>query len=277
MGQVTAYLGDTVPAGGRAPDDGAVPAIEATGLVKRFGATTAVAGVDLLVPQGGVHGLLGPDGAGKTTTIRMLAALITPDGGRARVFGSDVVCDPDAVRARVALTGRSASLDEDLTGADNLLLLARLLGWSRAAARQRADQLLSAFGLTEAAGTQVKRYSGGMRRRVDIAASIVVRPDLLLLDEPTTGLDLPSRDQVWDVVRALVRGGTTVLLATRHPDEADRLADRVSVLDAGRVVAEGTPSRSRRRWGRARCTCGCSARRAAAPPAGCWCGCPACR
>ncbi len=277
MGQVTAYLGDTVPAGGRAPDDGAVPAIEATGLVKRFGATTAVAGVDLLVPQGGVHGLLGPDGAGKTTTIRMLATLITPDGGRARVFGSDVVRDPDAVRARVALTGRSASLDEDLTGADNLLLLARLLGWSRAAARQRADQLLSAFGLTEAAGTQVKRYSGGMRRRVDIAASIVVRPDLLLLDEPTTGLDPRSRDQVWDVVRALVRGGTTVLLATRHPDEADRLADRVSVLDAGRVVAEGTPSRSRRRWGRARCPCGCSTGPAAALPAGCWCGCPACR
>ncbi len=241
MGQVTAYLGDTVPAGGQAPGGGDVPAIEATGLVKRFGSTTAVAGVDLLIPQGGVHGFLGPNGAGKTTTIRMLATLVPPDGGQARVFGHDVVRDADAVRARVSLTGQFASLDEDLSGAENLLLLARLLGYSRAAARSRADQLLSAFGLTEAAGKQVKQYSGGMRRRVDIAASIVVRPDLVFLDEPTTGLDPRSRNQVWDVVRALVRGGTTVLLTTQYLDEADQLADRISVIDAGRVIAEGTP------------------------------------
>ncbi|HJX42073.1 MAG TPA: ATP-binding cassette domain-containing protein [Geodermatophilus sp.] len=239
---MTAYVGDTVPTGGRAPGDGDVPAIEATALVKRFGATTAVAGVDLLIPQGGVHGFLGPNGAGKTTTIRMLATLIPPDGGQARVFGHDVVREADAVRSRVSLTGQFASLDEDLSGAENLLLLARLLGYSRAAARQRTDQLLSAFGLTEAAGKQVKQYSGGMRRRVDIAASIVVRPDLIFLDEPTTGLDPRSRNQVWDVVRALVRGGTTVLLTTQYLDEADQLADRISVIDAGRVIAEGTPS-----------------------------------
>ncbi len=242
---MTAHLGDTVPAGERADGNGDVPAVEAVGLVKRSGSTTAVAGVDLLVPQGGVHGLLGIDGAGKTTTLRMLAAVVPPDGGRARVLGHDVVREPGAVRARVGLTGRFASLDEELTGAENLLLLARLLGYSRAAARQRTDQLLSAFGLTGAAGTQVGRYSGGMRRRADIAASIVVRPDVVLLDEPTTGLDPCSRDQVWDVVRALVRGGTTVLLATRHLDEADQLADRVSVLDAGRVVAEGSPTQLR--------------------------------
>jgi ABC-2 type transport system ATP-binding protein len=243
VGRVTAYVGDTVPTGGRAPGDGDVPAIEATALVKRFGTTTAVAGVDLCIPQGGVHGFLGPNGAGKTTTIRMLATLIPPDGGQARVFGHDVVREADAVRARVSLTGQFASLDEDLSGAENLLLLARLLGYSRAAARQRTDQLLSAFGLTEAAGRQVKHYSGGMRRRVDIAAGIVVRPDLVFLDEPTTGLDPRSRNQVWDVVRALVCGGTTVLLTTQYLDEADQLADRISVIDAGRVIAEGTPGR----------------------------------
>jgi daunorubicin/doxorubicin transport system ATP-binding protein len=241
---VTAHVGDAVPAGGRTPGgDGDVLAIEAVGLVKRFGGTTAVAGLDLQIARGGVHGLLGLDGAGKTTTIRMLATLLRPDGGSARVFGHDVVADADAVRARVGLTGSFTALDEMLSGAENLLLLARLLGYSRAAARQRTDQLLSAFGLTEAAGRPVESYSGGMRRRIDIAASIVVRPDLIFLDEPTTGLDPRSRTQVWDVIRALVRGGTTVLLATRHLDEADRLADRISVIDAGRVVAEGTPGR----------------------------------
>ncbi|MGY1786066.1 ATP-binding cassette domain-containing protein [Geodermatophilus sp. SYSU D00698] len=238
---MTAYVGDAAPVGGRAPGSDGVPAIEAVGLVKRFGTTTAVAGVDLLIPRGGVHGFLGPNGAGKTTTIRMLATLLPPDGGTARVFGHDVVTDADAVRGRVSLTGQFASLDEVLSGAENLLLLARLLGYSRAAARQRTDQLLSAFGLTEAAGKQVKNYSGGMRRRIDIAASIVVRPDLIFLDEPTTGLDPRSRNQVWDVVRALVRGGTTVLLTTQYLDEADQLADRISVIDAGRVIAEGTP------------------------------------
>ncbi|MBM7808365.1 ABC-2 type transport system ATP-binding protein [Geodermatophilus bullaregiensis] len=242
---MTADIGDAVAAGRdeREPGDTAALAIETEGLVKHFGSTRAVDGVDLRIPVGGVHGFLGPNGAGKTTTIRVLATLLRPDGGTARVFGHDVVTEADAVRARVSLTGQFASLDEDLSGAENLLLLARLLGYSRAAARQRTDQLLSAFGLTEAAGKQVKQYSGGMRRRIDIAASIVVRPDLIFLDEPTTGLDPRSRNQVWDVVRALVRGGTTVLLTTQYLDEADQLADRISVIDAGRVIAEGTPSR----------------------------------
>ncbi|MEX5718274.1 ATP-binding cassette domain-containing protein [Geodermatophilus maliterrae] len=240
---MTADIGDAVAAGRdeRGSGDAAALAIETQGLVKHFGSTRAVDGVDLRIPVGGVHGFLGPNGAGKTTTIRVLATLLRPDGGTARVFGHDVVTEADAVRARVSLTGQFASLDEDLTGAENLLLLARLLGYSRAAARQRADQLLSAFGLGEAAGKQVKQYSGGMRRRIDIAASIVVRPDLIFLDEPTTGLDPRSRNQVWDVVRALVRGGTTVLLTTQYLDEADQLADRISVIDAGRVIAEGTP------------------------------------
>jgi ABC-2 type transport system ATP-binding protein len=226
----------------RGPGDaGDGPAIETEGLVKRFGATRAVDGVDLVIPRGGVHGFLGPNGAGKTTTIRMLATLIRPDEGTARVFGSDVVHEADAVRARVSLTGQFASLDEDLTGDENLRLLARLLGYPRAEGRARAEQLLDAFGLSDAADKQVKKYSGGMRRRIDIAASIVVRPDLIFLDEPTTGLDPRSRNQVWEVIRALVRGGTTVLLTTQYLDEADQLADRISVIDAGRVVAEGTP------------------------------------
>ncbi|WP_448638711.1 ATP-binding cassette domain-containing protein [Geodermatophilus sp. URMC 63] len=240
---MTADIGDVVAAGTdqQGPGDRSPLAIETEGLVKLFGSTRAVDGVDLRIPVGGVHGFLGPNGAGKTTTIRVLATLLRPDGGTARVFGHDVVTEADAVRARVSLTGQFASLDEDLSGAENLLLLARLLGYSRAAARQRTDQLLSAFGLTGAAGKQVKQYSGGMRRRIDIAASIVVRPDLVFLDEPTTGLDPRSRNQVWDVVRALVRGGTTVLLTTQYLDEADQLADRISVIDTGRVIAEGTP------------------------------------
>ncbi|MFW3169599.1 ATP-binding cassette domain-containing protein [Geodermatophilus sp. CPCC 206100] len=240
---MAAYVGDAVPAQRQGPDDGSRGelAIETEGLVKHFGTTRAVDGVDLRIPRGGVHGFLGPNGAGKTTTIRVLATLLRPDAGTARVFGHDVVTEADAVRARVSLTGQFASLDEDLSGAENLQLLARLLGYSRPAARQRTEQLLAAFGLGEAAGKQVKHYSGGMRRRIDIAASIVVRPDLIFLDEPTTGLDPRSRNQVWDVVRALVRGGTTVLLTTQYLDEADQLADRISVIDSGRVIAEGTP------------------------------------
>ncbi|MEU5462838.1 ATP-binding cassette domain-containing protein [Streptomyces althioticus] len=216
------------------------PAIETAGLVKTFGETRAVDGVDLTVPTGTVYGVLGPNGAGKTTTVKMLATLLRPDGGEARVFGHDVVRDADAVRSRVSLTGQYASVDEDLTGTENLILLARLLGHRKAAARERAAQLLEAFGLTEAAGKQVKQYSGGMRRRIDIAASILNTPDLLFLDEPTTGLDPRSRNQVWDIVRAVVAQGTTVLLTTQYLDEADQLASRIAVIDKGRVIAEGT-------------------------------------
>ena len=216
-------------------------AIEAEGLVKAFGETRAVDGVDLSVPRGAVYGVLGPNGAGKTTTIRMLATLLRPDGGSASVLGHDIVEEADAVRGLVTLTGQLASVDEDLTGRENLLLLARLLGFRRGAARARADELLEAFGLAEAAGRQVKHYSGGMRRRLDIAASIVVTPELMFLDEPTTGLDPRSRNQVWDIVRALVAQGTTVLLCTQYLDEADQLAARIAVIDHGRVIAEGTP------------------------------------
>ncbi|MFC8699559.1 ATP-binding cassette domain-containing protein [Streptomyces parvus] len=215
-------------------------AIETTGLVKVFGDNRAVDGIDLAVPTGTVYGVLGPNGAGKTTAVRMLATLLRPDGGSARVFGKDVVKDADAVRSRVSLTGQYASVDEDLTGMENLVLLARLLGHSKPAARNRADQLLDGFGLSEAAGKQVKNYSGGMRRRIDIAASILNTPDLLFLDEPTTGLDPRSRNQVWDIVRAVVTHGTTVLLTTQYLDEADQLASRIAVIDHGKVIAEGT-------------------------------------
>ncbi|MBG0853835.1 ATP-binding cassette domain-containing protein [Streptomyces spinoverrucosus] len=215
-------------------------AIETAGLVKTFGETRAVDGVDLAVPTGTVYGVLGPNGAGKTTTVKMLATLLRPDGGEAHVFGHDVVREADEVRGRVSLTGQYASVDEDLTGTENLVLLGRLLGHHKKAARERAAQLLEAFGLTEAAGKQVKNYSGGMRRRIDIAASILNTPDLLFLDEPTTGLDPRSRNQVWDIVRAVVSQGTTVLLTTQYLDEADQLASRIAVIDRGKVIAEGT-------------------------------------
>ncbi|WP_217222038.1 ATP-binding cassette domain-containing protein [Streptomyces anulatus] len=215
-------------------------AIETTGLVKVFGDNRAVDGIDLAVPTGTVYGVLGPNGAGKTTAVRMLATLLRPDGGTARVFGKDVVKEADAVRSRVSLTGQYASVDEDLTGMENLVLLARLLGHSKPAARDRAAQLLEGFGLSEAAGKQVKNYSGGMRRRIDIAASILNTPDVLFLDEPTTGLDPRSRNQVWDIVRAVVAHGTTVLLTTQYLDEADQLASRIAVIDHGKVIAEGT-------------------------------------
>ncbi|MEV2257893.1 ATP-binding cassette domain-containing protein [Streptomyces anulatus] len=215
-------------------------AIETTGLVKVFGDNRAVDGIDLAVPTGTVYGVLGPNGAGKTTAVRMLATLLRPDGGTARVFGKDVVKEADAVRSRVSLTGQYASVDEDLTGVENLVLLARLLGHSKPAARDRAAQLLEGFGLSEAAGRQVKNYSGGMRRRIDIAASILNTPDVLFLDEPTTGLDPRSRNQVWDIVRAVVAHGTTVLLTTQYLDEADQLASRIAVIDHGKVIAEGT-------------------------------------
>jgi ABC-2 type transport system ATP-binding protein len=216
-------------------------AIEASGLVKTFGEVRAVDGVDLGVRRGSVYGVLGPNGAGKTTTIRMLATLIAPDAGSARVLGHDIVSEGDAVRGVVSLTGQLASVDEELTGRENLVLLARLLGFSRARAKARASELLDAFGLADAAGRLVKHYSGGMRRRLDIAASIVVTPQVMFLDEPTTGLDPRSRNQVWDIVRALVAEGTTILLCTQYLDEADQLADRIAVIDHGRVIAEGTP------------------------------------
>jgi ABC-2 type transport system ATP-binding protein len=215
-------------------------AIEASGLVKTFGKTRALDGIDLAVPAGTVYGLLGPNGAGKTTAVRVLATLLRPTGGEARVFGHDVVREADAVRGKVSLTGQYASVDEDLTGMENLTLLGRLLGHARPAARDRAAQLLAAFGLTEAADRQVKKYSGGMRRRLDIAASILNTPELLFLDEPTSGLDPRSRSQVWEIVRAVVAHGTTVLLTTQYLDEADRLAGRIAVVDHGKVIAEGT-------------------------------------
>src|SRR4051794_40888753 len=197
-------------------------AIEATGLEKSFGPTRAVAGVDLAVPEGAIYGVLGPNGAGKTTVIRMLATLLAPDAGSARVLGHDIRTEGDVVRGLVSLTGQLASVDEELTGRENLVLLGRLLGLSRSATRARADELLDAFGIAEAAGRLVKRYSGGMRRRLDIAASIVVTPRLMFLDEPTTGLDPRSRNQVWAIARALQAGGTTILLCTQYLEEADR-------------------------------------------------------
>ena len=216
-------------------------AIETSGLVKVFGEKRAVDGIDLAVPVGAVYGVLGPNGAGKTTAVKTLATLLRPDGGEARVFGHDVLGEADAVRSRVSLTGQYASVDEDLTGTENLVLLARLLGHTKPAAKNRAGQLLDAFGLADAADRQVKNYSGGMRRRIDIAASILNTPDLLFLDEPTTGLDPRSRNQVWDIVRAVVAQGTTVLLTTQYLEEADQLASRIAVIDNGRVIAEGTP------------------------------------
>ena len=216
-------------------------AIEATGLVKTFGEVRAVDGVDLAVRTGSVYGVLGPNGAGKTTTIRMLATLLRPDAGEARVLGHDIVRDADEVRAEVSLTGQLASVDEDLSGRENLILIGRLLGLKRVDAKARAAELLDAFGIAEAATRLVKHYSGGMRRRLDIAASIVVTPKLMFLDEPTTGLDPRSRNQVWDIIRALQAEGTTILLCTQYLEEADQLADGIAVIDHGKVIAEGTP------------------------------------
>jgi ABC-2 type transport system ATP-binding protein len=215
-------------------------AIETSGLIKTFGATRALDGVDLQIRKGSVYGLLGPNGAGKTTTIRILATLLKPDAGTASVLGHDVVREAGKVREKVSLTGQYASVDEDLTGYENMVLVGRLLGLSWRGARQRASELLEAFGLIEAAGRQVQTYSGGMRRRIDIAASLVAIPEVLFLDEPTTGLDPRSRNQVWELVRRISSEGTTVLLTTQYLDEADRLAERLAVVDHGKVIAEGT-------------------------------------
>ncbi|RBY78034.1 daunorubicin/doxorubicin resistance ABC transporter ATP-binding protein DrrA [Blastococcus sp. TF02-09] len=215
-------------------------AIVVEGLVKRFGATTALDGVDLTVTEGSVLGLLGPNGAGKTTVVRILTTLLVADGGRAEVAGLDVARDADAVRAAIGLTGQYAAVDEYLTGFENLEMVGRLYRLSRAEARTRAGELLERFDLTGAAARPAKTYSGGMRRRLDIAASLINRPRVLFLDEPTTGLDPRSRLAMWDFIAELADGGTTILLTTQYLEEADRLADRMVVIDRGRVIARGT-------------------------------------
>src|SRR5579863_7802172 len=218
------------------------PAIEAEGLVKHYGKTKALDGLDLTVGQRTVYGLLGPNGAGKTTAVRVLATLLRPDGGRARVDGHDVVAEAAVVRRIIGLTGQYAALDEYLTGRSNLVMIGRLSRLTTRAATRRADELLERFGLAEAATRAVKTYSGGMRRRLDLAASLIGHPSVLFLDEPTTGLDPTARALMWDIVRELVADGTTLLLTTQYLDEADQLADRIAVIDGGKVIAEGTPS-----------------------------------
>jgi oleandomycin transport system ATP-binding protein len=215
-------------------------AITARGLTKRFGATTAVDGIDLTIPEGTVFGLLGPNGAGKTTIVSMLATLTEPDAGQASVLGYDVTKQAHQVRQLIGLTGQYASLDETLTGTENLVLIGRLIGLPRKDAKERAAQLLRKFHLTSAAARAVKTYSGGMRRRLDLAASLVSVPQVLFLDEPTTGLDPRSRNDLWDIVRELVKDGVTVLLTTQYLEEADQLADQIAVIDQGRVIAQGT-------------------------------------
>ncbi|WP_306207431.1 ATP-binding cassette domain-containing protein [Actinoplanes sp. RD1] len=217
------------------------PIIEAEGLVKRFGSTQALRGVDLAVPRGTVLGVLGPNGAGKTTTVNILSTLLAPDGGRARIGGFDVVKDAAKVRRTIGLTGQYASVDEDLTGRQNLELFGTLLDLGRQGARRRAAELLEWFDLTDAADRMAKTYSGGMRRRLDLAASLVGSPEVIFLDEPTTGLDPAKREEMWDVVRMLVAGGSTVLLTTQYLEEADALADAITVIDHGRVIAHDTP------------------------------------
>ncbi|MEV0331464.1 ATP-binding cassette domain-containing protein [Nocardia sp. NPDC050717] len=215
-------------------------AVEANDLVKVFGKQRAVDGVSLAVPRGSVYGVLGPNGAGKTTTIKMLATLLRPDGGSARIFGNDVVERPNAVRSLIGVTGQYASVDEMLTATENLIIFGRLLGLSRPDARRKAVELLAEFDLAEAANKPLKNFSGGMRRRLDLAASLISTPPLLFLDEPTTGLDPRTRAQMWDTIRRLVTEGATVLLTTQYLDEADQLADRIAVIDHGRVIADGT-------------------------------------
>ncbi len=215
--------------------------VSATGLVKTFGGLRAVDGIDLEVRQGEIFGVLGPNGAGKTTMLRMLATLLPIDAGQARVFGVDVTTEPHRVRQLVGVTGQYASVDEDLTATENLWLFGRLQGLRSADARATARGLLSQFGLEEAANRPISQFSGGMRRRLDLAASLITRPPLIFLDEPTTGLDPRTRGQMWDTIRGLVADGCTIMLTTQYLDEADQLADRVAVIDHGRKVAEGTP------------------------------------
>jgi len=225
---------------GQPPVIVAASAISARGLVKTFGDLCAVDGIDLEVPRGMIFAILGPNGAGKTTLMRMLATLARPDSGSATVMGHDLLASPHEVRASIAMTGQFASLDEDLTGRENLILLARLWGFRGRAAKERADDLLAAFDLADAATRQVKNYSGGMRRRLDIAASLVVTPGVLFLDEPTTGLDPKARKDVWRMIRGLADSGVTILLTTQYLEEADQLAARIAVIDHGKKIAEGT-------------------------------------
>ncbi|MGA4841724.1 ATP-binding cassette domain-containing protein [Streptomyces sp. G45] len=227
-------------------------AIQAEGLRKRYEQTEALGGVDLTVPYGTVLGLLGPNGAGKTTTVRMLATLLEPDGGHAEVAGFDVVRQPREVRRRIGLAGQYAAVDEHLTGRENLVLIGTLLHLGRRAARERAEDLLARFDLTRAADRPARTYSGGMRRRLDLAACLVATPSVLFLDEPTTGLDPVSRMALWTVVRELVADGVTVLLTTQYLEEADFLADRITVVDSGRVIADGTPDELKRKVGEER-------------------------
>jgi daunorubicin resistance ABC transporter ATP-binding subunit len=217
-------------------------AILVEGLAKRFGDVVALDGIDFQVPAGTVFGLLGPNGAGKTTAIRILATILRPDGGRATVLGRDVVRDPDGVRYRIGLAGQYAAVDPNLTGRENLRLTGSLAQLPRHEAKSRADELLERFGLTDAADRPVRTYSGGMRRRLDVAAALVQRPPVVFLDEPTTGLDIFSRNELWNMIRELVADGATVLLTTQYLEEADRLADRIAVVDDGRVIANDTPS-----------------------------------
>ncbi len=225
--------------------------IVARGLTKRFGATTAVDGVDLTIPAGTVFGLLGPNGAGKTTIVRMLATLTAPDGGQATVAGYDVATQAHQVRQLIGLTGQYASVDDTLTGTENLVLIGRLVGLSRRDAKARAAELLHRFRLADAAGRAVKTYSGGMRRRLDLASCLVSRPRVLFLDEPTTGLDPRSRNGLWDIVRELVTDGVTVLLTTQYLEEADQLASQIAVIDDGRVIALGTSAELKAQTGAA--------------------------
>jgi ABC-2 type transport system ATP-binding protein len=234
-----AAMNDTAPIMEVLPKGQAL-AISARRLVRHFGDVKAVDGIDLDVPRGMIFAILGPNGAGKTTLIRMLATLLTPDAGSATVMGHDLVAEQHAVRASIAMTGQFASLDEDLTARENLILLARLWGFRGGAAKARADELLAAFDLADAAKRQVKNYSGGMRRRLDIAASLIVTPGVLFLDEPTTGLDPKARQGVWRMIRQLTQTGVTILLTTQYLEEADQLAARIAVIDHGRKIAEGT-------------------------------------
>ena len=225
------------------------PAIEVAGLRKSFGSQTVLDRVDLRVERGSVFALLGPNGAGKTTFINILSTLVAPDAGAATVCAHDVVADPEGVKESISLTGQSAAVDEVLTAEENLRMMARLSGFGRAEAAQRATELIEGFGLRDAARKRVKTFSGGMRRRLDLALSLVATPPVIFLDEPTTGLDTRSRQALWAIIRDLAAGGVTILLTTQYLEEADQLADRIAVLDHGTIVAEGTPVELKARVG----------------------------